>query len=74
MELLEGKTLRERIPRSGLSWQEALRIAVTIAEWLQKAYADRSMFVTFLKVEPELDNLRSDPRYTDLLRRLNLPL
>jgi TolB-like protein/DNA-binding winged helix-turn-helix (wHTH) protein/Tfp pilus assembly protein PilF len=41
--------------------------------WLLKAYADRSNGLVFLKVEPELDPLRSDPRFISLLRKLNFP-
>ncbi len=41
--------------------------------WLQKAYADRSNGLVFFKVEPELDPLRSDPRFISLLRKLNFP-
>ena len=41
-------------------------------EWLEKAYADRSWDLTFLRVNPSLDSLRSDPRFADLLRRLKL--
>jgi serine/threonine protein kinase/Tfp pilus assembly protein PilF len=40
---------------------------------LEKAYADRSMVLTLLKVDPELDSLHSDPRFKDLVRRVGLP-
>lgn len=42
-------------------------------KWLEKAYDDRSNGLVFLKVEPELDPLRSDPRFVSLLRKLNFP-
>jgi len=40
--------------------------------WLEKAYQARSDTLLFLKVDPKYDNLRSDPRFSDLVRRLNL--
>ena len=40
--------------------------------WLEKAYAEHS-FLYFLKSDPNFDPLRSDPRFQDLLRRMNLP-
>src|SRR5262249_44657510 len=43
-------------------------------EWLEKAYAERHSYLIFLKVEPIWDSLRSDPRFTDLLRRMRLVL
>jgi Tfp pilus assembly protein PilF len=42
-------------------------------EWLEKAFADRSNGLVFLKVEPELDSLRSNPRFAALQHKLGLP-
>ena len=39
--------------------------------WLEKAYAERSYWLTFLRVDPILDNLRSNTRYTELLQRMH---
>ncbi len=38
--------------------------------WLEKAYAKRDTDLQWLKVAPVWDNLRSDPRFPDLLRRV----
>jgi TolB-like protein/DNA-binding winged helix-turn-helix (wHTH) protein/Tfp pilus assembly protein PilF len=40
--------------------------------WLERAYADRSTGIVFLKVEPKWNNLRSDPHFQNLLRRVGL--
>lgn len=40
--------------------------------WLEKAYEARSWYLTWLGVAPELDPLRADPRYDDLVRRVGL--
>jgi tetratricopeptide (TPR) repeat protein len=40
--------------------------------WLEKAYAAKSSFVTTLKFWPVFDPIRSDARYTDLVRRVGL--
>jgi serine/threonine protein kinase/Tfp pilus assembly protein PilF len=41
-------------------------------KFLEKAFEERREIV-FVKVEPQLDNIRPDPRYADLLRRIGLP-
>jgi TolB-like protein/DNA-binding winged helix-turn-helix (wHTH) protein/Tfp pilus assembly protein PilF len=40
--------------------------------WLEKAYTQHSNAMTWLKVGPIYDPLRSDPRFQDLLRRVGL--
>lgn len=39
-------------------------------KWLERAYEERSVMMMYLKVLPNLDPLRSDSRYADLLRRV----
>jgi TolB-like protein/Tfp pilus assembly protein PilF len=46
--------------------EEALR-------WLETGYRARDAWMVFLKTEPQFDDLRSDPRFQDLLRRMNFP-
>ena len=41
-------------------------------QWLERSYQDRAFEMTSLKVDPLVDNLRSDPRFADLVRRVGL--
>ena len=41
--------------------------------WLETAYQERASWMTMLKTDPHLDNLRPDPRFQDLLHRINFP-
>jgi len=40
---------------------------------LEKSYKNRDWFLPRLKTDPFMEPLRGDPRYHDLLKRLNLP-
>jgi DNA-binding winged helix-turn-helix (wHTH) protein/TolB-like protein/tetratricopeptide (TPR) repeat protein len=40
--------------------------------WLDKAYEERFPFLCDVRVTPQFDSLRSDPRYVTLVRRMNL--
>ncbi|MDQ3756078.1 MAG: tetratricopeptide repeat protein [Acidobacteriota bacterium] len=40
--------------------------------WLEKTYEERDYRIVVLHIDPTFDDLRSDPRYTALLRRRNL--
>jgi serine/threonine protein kinase/Tfp pilus assembly protein PilF len=41
--------------------------------WLEQAFSDRDSQLTYLKVEPAFDEVRSDPRFHQLLQRLGMP-
>jgi serine/threonine-protein kinase len=41
--------------------------------WLERGLEQRDPKMIFLKVGPQWNNLRSDPRFADLLRRVGLP-
>ena len=41
--------------------------------WLEKGFEQRDDLMIHLKVEPVFDNLHSDPRFQDLVRRVGIP-
>ena len=43
-------------------------------KWLEKGYEEKSDFIDYVKIDPAMRNLSSDPRYTALLKKMNLPL
>ncbi|MGH9873546.1 MAG: hypothetical protein ACRD9S_13940 [Pyrinomonadaceae bacterium] len=40
--------------------------------WLEKAFQDHSVFLVFLKLEPLMETLHSDPRWEELERRVGI--
>ena len=42
-------------------------------EALQQAYREHATLLSYLKMDPRFDPLRSDPRFQDLLRKMNFP-
>jgi DNA-binding winged helix-turn-helix (wHTH) protein/TolB-like protein/Tfp pilus assembly protein PilF len=40
-------------------------------DYLEKAFAEKDVRMVFLKVEPKWNNLRREPRFVDLMRRMN---
>jgi serine/threonine-protein kinase len=41
-------------------------------EWIERAYEERRGWLAYLKVEPTLDSLRADSRFSELVRRMRL--
>ena len=41
--------------------------------WLERGYREREPRMVLLKAEPKWNNLRDDPRFRDLVRRVGLP-
>jgi DNA-binding winged helix-turn-helix (wHTH) protein/TolB-like protein/Tfp pilus assembly protein PilF len=72
--------LRDLEGRTGQAYVPSYAIALVYAglgdnddaiTWLQKAYEDRSTSIAFLKLDPELTTLHSDPRFEQLSQRVN---
>jgi hypothetical protein len=42
-------------------------------EFLEAAYQGRASQLVYLGITPTFDNIRSDPRFANLLRRIGLP-
>jgi tetratricopeptide (TPR) repeat protein len=52
----------------------ALGQRVEALAFLEKSFGAREEALVWLKVDPRLDTLRTDPRFIDLQRRVGLPL
>src|SRR5205085_3901528 len=77
------KILREWLRRSEASYVSPYMIAAIYAglggkdkafEYLERAYQERSSDLSyFLRADLRMDSLRSDPRFQDLMHRMNFP-
>jgi len=70
---LEARSKREFIPPQAFMYIYAqLGDKERAFAYLEKAYHERYDVITGLKVDPLLQPLRSDPRFQDLVRRVEL--
>lgn len=74
-----ARVLKELLETSKQKYVSPYGIAITYLglgeieeaiSWLRKSYDDRNDFLVWLNVAPELEILRSDERFMDLLRRV----
>ena len=65
-----GEASFTKDPRVG-PWVTVIRTDDAFAA-LEEGYQSRAEWISYLKVDPQMDTLRRDPRYTSLLKRLNL--
>ena len=79
----EARATRDQLERlAGRQYVSPVHLATLSAylddredafRWMEKAFDDGATDLRFLKVDPLFDPMRSDPRFPDLLRRMNLP-
>ncbi|HSH44761.1 MAG TPA: protein kinase, partial [Longimicrobiales bacterium] len=70
---LEAMPEQRFVPAFGLALiHEGLGNADAAMAWLERAYETRDPMMIYLDVTPQLDRLRSDPRFEELLRRTGL--
>lgn len=43
-----------------------------VFEFLNRAFNERSFHITYIKIRPEFDSIRNDPRFEDLIRKIGL--
>ncbi|MEE8606930.1 MAG: winged helix-turn-helix domain-containing protein [Nitrospiraceae bacterium] len=74
LDELTGLSKQRYVPADLISWVHiGLGEKDQAFEWLEKASEERCSYLAFLKVDAIFDPLRNDPRFQDLLRRMNFP-
>jgi serine/threonine-protein kinase len=70
---LVARSRGEYVPPTTLSFLSATLGRVDEAfEWLERAYEERDMLMTWVKLLPHFDPLRDDPRFDALVKRMGL--
>jgi len=73
IEELQSRSAARYVPPFNIAMiYNALEDRAKTFEWLEKAYADRDVRLTFLKVEWKWDPVRSDPRFASIAQRVGL--
>ena len=72
-ELLKLSTQRHVSPGNIAQIYNGLGERDETFSWLERGFEQRDPKMVFLKVEPKWNNLRDDPRFQDLLRRVGFP-
>jgi tetratricopeptide (TPR) repeat protein len=70
--LLEVRPQFEPAPYSVAAGYASLGRKEQAFAWLDRAYERKDALLAFAKVDPNLDSLRGDPRFAELLRRVGL--
>jgi TolB-like protein/Tfp pilus assembly protein PilF len=74
LEQLDQRSQREYVTSYGVA-----RVYATLGQneealhWLETAYRQRAEWLILLKNDPCFDDLRSEPRFQDLMQRMNFP-
>jgi TolB-like protein/Flp pilus assembly protein TadD len=72
LDLLKKRARQQYVPAYSVAVvYEGLQDRENAFRWLEKAYTDRSSSMALLKVDPVLENLRSDSRFAELAGRVN---
>jgi hypothetical protein len=69
---LESRRATRYVPSYGLAAiYDALGERERALDLLDKSFAERDALLVFLKVDPKWDNMRSEPRFIELMRKMN---
>lgn len=76
LAILEGLLERTRTRYTPSYWIALVHVGLgdtaQAMAWLERAYEERSSWLVWIGVEPRFDPLRSEPRFSSLLRRMRL--